>query len=78
MTEQTTEKTSSDHTVLTAEQASKHAGCSVRVILDALREGRLKGRNLQGRKGWVITQRALSTWIEGGNSDKPQDEASAV
>lgn len=78
MKEQNPENQSTDHTVLTAEQASKHAGCSVRVILDALREGRLKGRNLQGRKGWVITQRALSSWIEGGNSDKSHDEASAV
>jgi hypothetical protein len=77
MTKQDTENASTDHTVLTAEEASKHAGCSVRVILDALREGGLKGRNLQGRKGWVITQRSLSKWIEVGNSDKPQDEASA-
>lgn len=62
-----TQKPASELDVLTAPQAAQIASLSLRVVMDALRSGELKGKNYAGRKGWVTTRRALSDWIENGN-----------
>ena len=53
--------------VLSLKTAEKLTGISVRVLAQALRDGALKGRNLEGRRGWVTTKNALREWAERGN-----------
>ena len=66
--------------VLSLRDAEWITGISVRVLARALRAGTLKGRNLEGRKGWVTTANAIRDWAEQGNpgsSDYAADEAAA-
>lgn len=56
--------------ILTATQAAQYAHVSLRVVMDALRAGELKGKNYGGRKGWTTTRRAVAEWVEGGNQEK--------
>jgi len=52
---------------LSAREAATEVGVSYRVMIHALRDGDLQGRNLKGRRGWVTTRAALVSWIEQGN-----------
>ena len=66
-----TEKNELD--VLDVPSMADEVDVSKSVILQALRSGDLPGNNLHGRKGWVSTRRALTSWAE-GRRGRPQPQ----
>jgi len=62
---------------ISADEAHKLCGLTARFLKAELRAGRIAGKNLKGRRGWMLLESSLQQYIRSGNAPPPKTKPTA-